>query len=68
MAGHYDKRETRDDSAREKDLMKRLPQVMAAAMKVPAWRRHLGKIDPRAVTSRSALPTDNPPEASVRAA
>lgn len=55
MAGHYDKRETRDDSAREKDLMKRLPQVIAAAMKVPAWRRHLGKIDPRAVTTRSAL-------------
>lgn len=55
MAGHYDKRETRDDSAREKDLMKRLPQVIAAAMKVPAWRRHLGKIDPRAVTTRTAL-------------
>ncbi len=55
MAGHYDKRETRDDSAREKDLMKRLPQVIAAAMKVPAWRRHLGKIDPRAITTRSAL-------------
>ncbi len=55
MAGHYDKRETRDDSAREKDLMKRLPQVMAAAMKVPAWRRHLGKIDPRAITTRAAL-------------
>jgi len=55
MAGHYDKRETRDDGAREKDLMKRLPQVLAAAMKVPAWRRHLGKIDPRAITSRTAL-------------
>ena len=55
MTGHYDKRETRDDSAREKDLMKRLPQVIAAAMKVPAWRRHLGKIDPRAITTRSAL-------------
>lgn len=55
MAGHYDKRETRDDAAREKDLMKRLPQVLAAAMKLPAWRRHLGKIDPRGITSRAAL-------------
>ncbi|WP_296575118.1 AMP-binding protein [Phreatobacter sp.] len=55
MAGHYDKRETRDDAAREKDLMKRLPQVLTAAMKVPAWRRHLGKIDPRGITSRAAL-------------
>lgn len=55
MAGHYDKRETRDPAVREKDLMKRLPQVLAAAMKVPAWRRHLGKIDPRAITTREAL-------------
>lgn len=55
MAGHYDKRETREPQAREKDLMKRLPQVLAAAMKAPAWRRHLGKVDPRAITTRAAL-------------
>jgi phenylacetate-CoA ligase len=55
MAGHYDKRETRDPAAREKDLMKRLPQMLAAAMKVPAWKRHLGRIDPRAITSREEL-------------
>jgi phenylacetate-CoA ligase len=55
MAGHHDKRETRDPQARERDLMKRLPQVLAAAMKVPAWKRHLGRIDPRAITTREAL-------------
>ena len=55
MAAHYDKRETRDEAAREKDLMKRLPQVLTSVVKMPAWRRHLGKIDPRAITSRAAL-------------
>jgi phenylacetate-CoA ligase len=55
MAGHHDKRETREPQAREKDLMKRLPQVLAAVMKVPAWKRHLGRIDPRAITTREAL-------------
>ncbi len=55
MAAHYDKRETRDEAAREKDLMKRLPQVLTAVVKMPAWRRHLGKIDPRAINSRAAL-------------
>lgn len=55
MAGHFDKRETRDPHVREKDLLRRLPQVLAAAMKLPAWRRHLGKIDPRSITSRAAL-------------
>lgn len=55
MAGHYDKRETRDPSVREKDLFKRLPAVIATALKAPGWKRHLGKIDPRAITSRAAL-------------
>jgi phenylacetate-CoA ligase len=55
MAGHYDKKEIRGSGAREKDLFKRLPAVLAAAMKAPGYKRHFGKIDPRTITSRQAL-------------
>jgi phenylacetate-CoA ligase len=55
MAGNYDKREIRDPGVRERDLMKRLPAVIAAALKAPGWKRHLGKIDPRSINSRAAL-------------
>lgn len=55
MATSNDKREWRDPVAREKDLMRRLPMTLAAAMKAPGWKRHFGKIDPRDVTSRKAL-------------
>ena len=52
---HYDDRETAPPDLREADLFARLPHVLAAALQVPAWQAHLGAIDPRAITSRSAL-------------
>lgn len=55
MVDHYDKREIRDPGVRERDLLKRLPAVIAAAMKAPGWKRHLGKIDPRSISTREAL-------------
>ena len=55
MADHFDARETRDPAAREADLMQRLPALLEAALAAPGWKRHLGAIDPRAITSRRAL-------------
>jgi len=55
MAEHFDALETRAPEAREADLCARLPDLIAAALKAPTWRRHLGEIDPRAIDSRAAL-------------
>jgi phenylacetate-CoA ligase len=55
MSNHYDALETRDPAAREKDLLSRLPDVLRAAMKAPAYAERLKGIDPAAVTSRAAL-------------
>ena len=55
MPDHFDARETRDPSAREADLMQRLPGLVEAALQAPGWRRHLGDIDPASVRSRAAL-------------
>lgn len=55
MSDHYDARETRDPAERERDLFRRLPAVITAALAAPGWRTHLGSIDARAVTSRAAL-------------
>ena len=55
MTEHYDTLETRDPTAREADLMARLPASIAAALLAPGWRRHLGDIDPQSITSRAAL-------------
>lgn len=55
MAEHFDARETRDPEQREGDLAARLPALVAAALRAPGWRRHLGDIDPRAIDSRAAL-------------
>jgi phenylacetate-CoA ligase len=52
---HFDARETRDPDERERDLAARLPALVAAALRAPGWRRHLGDIDPRAIDSRAAL-------------
>ena len=52
---HYDTLETRDPEARERDLMARLPALVAAALKAPGYARHLKGVDPKAVTSRAAL-------------
>ncbi|HEY4863243.1 MAG TPA: AMP-binding protein [Xanthobacteraceae bacterium] len=55
MADHYDQWETREPEARERDLMARLPALVAGAMKAPAWAAHLAGIDAKSVTSRAAL-------------
>ena len=55
MAEHFDALETRAPEDREKDLCARLPGLVAAALKAPAWRRHLGDTDPRTIDSRAAL-------------
>jgi phenylacetate-coenzyme A ligase PaaK-like adenylate-forming protein len=55
MAEFYDKLETRDPAAREKDLFSRLPEAIARAMSAPGWAEHLKGVDPKTVTSRAAL-------------
>src|ERR1043166_5051021 len=55
MADHFDSLETRDPSAREKDLFARLPAAIARAMTAPGWGKHLAAIDPKAITSRAQL-------------
>jgi phenylacetate-CoA ligase len=55
MADHYDKLETRDPEARERDLMARLPGLVLAAMSAPGWAKHLEYVDPELVVSRAAL-------------
>jgi phenylacetate-CoA ligase len=55
MADHFDARETQDPARREADLLARLPGLVEAALRAPGWRRHLGDVDPRAITSRAAL-------------
>ncbi len=57
MTEHHDALETRSPDAREADLFARLPAVLAAAMQAPAYARHLGAIDPAAITDRNALST-----------
>ena len=55
MTNHYDALETRSPSEREVDLFKRLPDVLRAAAKAPAYAERLKGIDPAAITSRAAL-------------
>jgi phenylacetate-CoA ligase len=55
MTEHFDARETQPPEARERDLLVRLPGLVAAALKAPGWRRHLGDLDPTTVNSRTAL-------------
>src|SRR5690349_4792630 len=55
MADHYDLLETRAPEARERDLLARLPALVAGAMKAPAWAAHLAGVEAKAVTSRVAL-------------
>ncbi|MFC5509005.1 MULTISPECIES: phenylacetate--CoA ligase family protein [Hyphomicrobiales] len=57
MTEHHDALETRSPDAREADLFARLPAVLAAALQAPAYARHLGPIDPGAITDRNALST-----------
>jgi phenylacetate-CoA ligase len=55
MADTLDELETRDPEARERDLMARLPQLVARAQKAPGWARILGGVDAASVSSRAAL-------------
>lgn len=57
MTEHHDALETRSPDAREADLFARLPAVLSAAMQAPAYARHLGNIEPAAITDRNALST-----------
>lgn len=47
--------ETRNPVERERDLMARLPQLVALAKRAPGWQRILDGIDPATVDSRAAL-------------
>jgi phenylacetate-CoA ligase len=51
----YDTRDNRPPAEREADLFARLPAVLEAAMRAPAYAERLRGVDPRAVTSRAAL-------------
>jgi phenylacetate-CoA ligase len=52
---HYDSLETRDPAQREEDQFARLPNVLERALRAQGWRRQLGGIDAKAITSRAAL-------------
>lgn len=55
MADHYDALETRDPAEREKSLFARLPEILKAAIRSPAYAERLKGIDPAGITSREAL-------------
>jgi phenylacetate-CoA ligase len=55
MTSHYDALETRSPSEREADLFARLPGVLAAAAKAPAYAERFKGIDLTSITSRDAL-------------
>ncbi len=53
---NYDSLETRDPEVREASQFSLLPDLVHRAVsKAPGWARHLGGVDPRAITSREAL-------------
>jgi phenylacetate-CoA ligase len=52
---HFDQLETRDPDERERDLLGRLPDLVARALRAPGWAAQLAGVDPAAVRSRSAL-------------
>ncbi|MGJ5178257.1 phenylacetate--CoA ligase family protein [Bradyrhizobium oligotrophicum] len=55
MTTHYDALETRDPAERERDLFGRLPELLRAAIKAPAYAALLQGIDPADITTRAAL-------------
>jgi phenylacetate-CoA ligase len=55
MREYFDSLETRDPEERERDLLGRLPDLMALASSAPGWVAQLGTIDPNTMTSRAAL-------------
>src|SRR5262245_36433420 len=52
---HFDELETRDSAERERDLCRRLPDLVAQALRAPGWAAQLAGVDPAAVGSRAAL-------------
>jgi phenylacetate-CoA ligase len=50
-----DELETRERAVRERDLMARLPQLVARAQQAPGWARILEGVDAAGVSSRAAL-------------
>jgi phenylacetate-CoA ligase len=57
MSAHHDDLEIRSPDTREADLFARLPAVLAAAMKAPAYAERLAGIDPAEISDRNALST-----------
>lgn len=57
MTAHYDALETRNPAERDKSLFAQLPDVLHAAMRAPAYAKHLAGVNPVAITSRAALAT-----------
>jgi phenylacetate-CoA ligase len=55
MRDYFDSLETRDPDERERDLLGRLPDLIALASSAPGWAAQLGGIDPNTITSRAAL-------------
>ncbi|OGB25119.1 MAG: AMP-dependent synthetase [Burkholderiales bacterium RIFCSPLOWO2_02_FULL_57_36] len=55
MSDTFDSLEARDPQVRERDLMARLPQLLAQAQSAPGWARILNGINAADVTSRAAL-------------
>ena len=55
MTDTFDALERRDPQERERDLMARLPQLIARARTAPGWAAILDGVDPARVTSRAAL-------------
>ena len=52
---HYDSLETRDPAQRERDIVAQIPGLISRAKSAPGWAKHLDGVDPKFVTSRSAL-------------
>jgi phenylacetate-CoA ligase len=55
MPEFYDELETRAPQVRELDHSSKLPLLIARAMSAPGWAEQLAGVDPRRVTSRTAL-------------
>ena len=55
MSNYFDELETRNPQDRERDLMARLPQLIAQAQTAPGWSRILQGVEAADIDSRAAL-------------
>ena len=55
MSDHYDAFDAQNPAERERDLFARLPAVLSAALRAPAYAERLSGVDPTAITNREAL-------------